>query len=49
MERSRFLFMVLIHGGEIVSDREGPGSVMRNVSKAKFDDSLLVFALLERV
>lgn len=28
---------------------EGSGSVMRNVSKAKFDGSLLQFALLERV
>ena len=28
---------------------EGLGSVMRNVSKAKFDGSLLQFALLERV
>lgn len=26
-----------------------PGSVMRNVSKAKFDGSLLEFTLLERV
>lgn len=31
----------------MVSDGEGSGSVMKNVSKAKFDGSLLEFALLE--
>ena len=32
----------------MVSDGKGLGSVMRNVSKAKFDGSLLQFALFER-
>lgn len=32
----------------MVGDGKGSGSVMRNVSKAKVDGSLLEFALLER-
>ena len=38
-----------VRGCEMWSAMErGFGSVMRNVSKAKFDGSLLQFALLER-
>ena len=34
--------------GYMLSDERGSGSVMKNVSKAKFDGSLLEFALLKR-
>lgn len=47
-EAAVFLLGYVSWRRDMVSDGWGSGSVMRNVSKAKFDGSLLTSALLER-